>query len=263
MSYTYTNPVINWAVDEVSVSVVDPDTGNVVVKSNKLLPDPAFQSTGQLPDNVQGFYPEYYNYALDNLTSNLQETQTNLNTLRNTSITTSDSYLQGGGNLTTNRDITLNTAALIDLIYPVGRILTFADSTNPNTLYAGTTWVKTGEGEVLVGQDTGTFDTLGASVGSEEVTLTAANMPEHDHYMFTGTNGSADDLGRGSLTPANADKAVHVGTTVNTQDDEYSMGASDTGTADKGLTSTAGNASPDAISVVQPSKVVVFWQRTA
>lgn len=261
MSYTYTNPVIGWATDDVTVDVVVDDV--IVTRNNKEEPDNAFKLTGQLPDDEQGFYVPFYNYVLDNVTSNLQETQTNLNTLRNTSITTSDSYLDGGGNLNSDRDITLNTAAIIDLIYAVGDIIVTEGGTDPNTRWSGTTWVKTGVGEVLVGQDTGTFSTLGASVGSEEVTLAAANMPEHDHYMFTGTDGSADDLGRGSLTAVNADKAVHVGTTIDTQDNEYSMGASGTGTADKGLTSTAGNASPDAISVVQPSKVVVFWQRTA
>lgn len=270
MAYTYTTPEIQWAEsDTATFDIVDPnDVNNILTLSTKIEPPPAFQQTGQIPQ--EAFTPQYYNFTFNNLLDFTKENKVNINnshdaieSLENTSISTPDAYLSNSGTLGSAPQVILNTAAIINLLYGVGDIIIMNSTQDPNTRWSGTTWVKVAAGEVLVGQDTGTFSTLGASVGSETVTLVDANMPDHDHYMFTGTNGSADDLGRGTLTPANADKAVHVGSTINTQDDEYSLGASDTGTADKGKTSTYGETTPTPVNVVQPSMVVVYWQRTA
>lgn len=41
-------------------------------------------------------------------------------------------------------------AALINIIYPVGSVITLTNDTDPNELYQGTTWVKMEAGRVLV-----------------------------------------------------------------------------------------------------------------
>jgi microcystin-dependent protein len=70
------------------------------------------------------------------------------------------------------------------MFYPVGSIYTNAAVyTNPGTLLGFGTWVKFGEGKVLVGQD-GTdidFNALGETGGSKTHTLTENEMPSHNH----------------------------------------------------------------------------------
>ena len=71
-----------------------------------------------------------------------------------------------------------------DMFYPVGSIYTNAAvSTNPGTLLGFGTWVKFGEGKVLVGQDgtDGDFNALGETGGSKTHTLTENEMPSHTH----------------------------------------------------------------------------------
>ena len=72
-------------------------------------------------------------------------------------------------------------------MYPVGSIYTNAEvSTNPATLLGFGTWAAYAEGRVPVGKaSSGTFDTLGATGGSETQALTEANLPAHSHSMGT------------------------------------------------------------------------------
>jgi microcystin-dependent protein len=88
-----------------------------------------------------------------------------------------------------------------DMFYPVGSIYTNAAvSTNPGTLLGFGTWVKFGEGKVLVGQDgtDGDFNALGETGGSKTHTLTENEMPSHTHgYTDRYVNYEAGDVGSG------------------------------------------------------------------
>lgn len=162
-------------------------------------------------------------------------------------------------------------AALINIIYPVGSVITLTNDTDPNKIYTGTTWVKMDAGRVLVSAGTYTEDgetytyTLGDKGGEATHILTAAEMPEHSHTGTTSTNGEhshsaswlyawggsdtwnyfaksySDNPGKasgGSFTIGNAGNHDHTFTTDNTGD------------------GTAHNNMP-------PYLVCYIWQRTA
>jgi len=71
---------------------------------------------------------------------------------------------------------------LIDIVYPIGFIITTFTNTNPSTLLANTTWVRFGEGRCVVGVDDADTDFAeGATGGEKEHTLLENEMPSHSH----------------------------------------------------------------------------------
>ena len=75
----------------------------------------------------------------------------------------------------------------LDMIYPVGVVMWFAQNKNPNELFPGTTWKYVGENRtVRLAAATGAdLLTIG---GADTVTLTAANIPSHSHSFSASTN---------------------------------------------------------------------------
>lgn len=84
----------------------------------------------------------------------------------------------------TNLENKTTTKAIIDVVYPVGSIYISKDSTNPGTLWPGTTWAREAEGRCIIGIGTG-YTTVGATGGSSTVTLDTTQIPSHTH-TFTG-----------------------------------------------------------------------------
>jgi len=127
------------------------------------------------------------------------------------------------------------TAAVVNaLVYPVGSIyFNMAVATNPATLLGMGTWVRYGQGRVLVGiQDSGTFDALDESLGSETHTLSVAELPSHTHTLLGGGANAATGAEPGSSTGSNLGQG----------------GATGGGAAHTNL---------------QPSVTVYMWKRTA
>lgn len=54
--------------------------------------------------------------------------------------------------------------SIIDIVYPVGSIYISYSSTNPGTLWPGTTWQREAEGRCIIGLGTG-YPTVGATGG--------------------------------------------------------------------------------------------------
>lgn len=79
---------------------------------------------------------------------------------------------------------------------PIGSVLSFADSSDPNVLWKGTTWVKFAEGRVLVGAGSYTENgttytyTVGDTGGEVKHKLTADEIPSHSHSASCSTNGN-------------------------------------------------------------------------
>lgn len=70
----------------------------------------------------------------------------------------------------------------------VGRILIYADDTDPNEVYKGTKWERIGN-RFLYGYDPANpSKPLGGMGGSESVTLTASQIPGHKHTMSAHTH---------------------------------------------------------------------------
>lgn len=79
-------------------------------------------------------------------------------------------------------DTYLKKATVIDVIYPVGSIYMSMVDTDPATLFGVGTWTRISQGRMLLGADDSTYK-AGATGGEATHTLTAAEMPAHNHGM--------------------------------------------------------------------------------
>lgn len=75
---------------------------------------------------------------------------------------------------------------MANIMYPIGSLMFFGDKgKDPNAMpeYQHQTWVKFGVGYTLRGGD----DTnLGTTAGGDQVSILAANIPQHDHGLSAG-----------------------------------------------------------------------------
>jgi len=94
-------------------------------------------------------------------------------------------------------------AGIMNLIYPVGYIVTLGVSTNPGTLFGIGTWTAIA-GKVIVGIDSTQteFDTLNETGGAKTHTLTTAQIPAHTHTVNNKWEYAPG--GYGSNSPNNA-----------------------------------------------------------
>ena len=139
------------------------------------------------------------------------------------------------------------TAAVVNaLVYPVGSIyFNMAVATNPATLLGMGTWVRYGQGRVLVGiQDSGTFDALNEELGSETHALSIAELPAHAHK-----NGAPKDCAAQHPYGSASGNAVSVFCDTNGT------------TTTNALTDSVGSGT--AHTNLQPSVTVYMWKRTA
>ena len=169
--------------------------------------------------------------------------QTNITNEANTRAT-ADTTLQTNINTETTRataaegNLQTQINGLIDFFLPVGSIVEYSTNIDPNVKYAGTTWVRRGEGKAVVGLSVQSGDpawtkTLGTTFGEYDHTLIIPEMPSHTHgHSGNGTpNNVAWSNSAGDPTPG-------------------------TGTSD----ATGGGGSHNN---VQPSIVDARWERTA
>jgi len=132
-------------------------------------------------------------------------------------------------------------STIMELIYPVGSVVTLGVSTNPGTLYGVGTWTAI-TGTVVVGiAGSGTFDTLDGTGGAETHTLTTAELAAHAHVEMTSQRDNGD--------------AGHDGTNVAGCNNPYSNANAPQSTASAG--------SGDAHNNLQPYIVKYVWQRTS
>lgn len=85
--------------------------------------------------------------------------------------------------------------------FPVHSTMIFTDSTDPNSIWVGTTWVKFAEGQTLIGMSSSDteFNALGKTGGAKSISLshthttsghalTTSEMPSHTHTMGSHTH---------------------------------------------------------------------------
>lgn len=186
---------------------------------------------------------------------------------------------------------------LIDIIYPVGSYYeTTNNSFNPNSAWAGTTWVKITDGRTLIAG--GGDYTVGNTYGEKTHKITVAEMPQHDHnattseaanhhhdrgnmnitgtiYNAAGNNDllfNAEPQFEGAIKLGNKrtkDKGGYVGTTE-TGYDSLTFNARDSwdgytsaNGAHKHTVTVGKTGSGTAMSMLQPSQAVARWLRTA
>ena len=84
---------------------------------------------------------------------------------------------------------------ILDIVYPIGIIIEFAENVNPNDIMQGQQWQLYGEGRVTVCKDSGTFSPLKSTKGSETHTLIIGEMPSHTHNLAGGDGWSGNVVG--------------------------------------------------------------------
>lgn len=111
--------------------------------------------------------------------------------------TQTDYYLSADGTWKKVQQRTVKE--VIDIVHPVGSIWETTTTDDPNTLWAGTTWVKMDAGRVLVsagtytdGSDTYTY-TLGDKGGEAKHQLTTEELVNHSHGVSISTTSLVGD----------------------------------------------------------------------
>lgn len=146
----------------------------------------------------------------------------------------------------------------VNLAWPVGSIFMNVNPGNPNTLLGVGTWVRHGQGKVLVGVSEGEteFNTVNKTGGVKTVTLTPGQMPihnhvvpEHAHTYSISYNKKGDINGDGAVSSVSVDGSGDVDKTGTTS------------IAPAGNTTNAGNN--EAHTNLQPYITVYMWRRTA
>ena len=168
--------------------------------------------------------------------------------VRNITISTADPTSSDGG----NGDVWIkygNTQS--NCPFPVGGVYISIASTNPSSIWAGTTWEQFAKGRTLVGIDTSdsNFNTSGQTGGEKTHTLTTNEIPAHGHGMahthsYTGPNTGSWKVGTGK---------AHTWCT--------STGSKTSGGASKTTTDNAGDGA--AHNNLQPYIVVYMWKRVS
>jgi len=145
----------------------------------------------------------------------------------------------------------------LDSVYPIGTIYENSKSSlNPSVLFdwKDSTWTSFGEGRVIVGAGSGaglTPRTNGTTFGSEERTLSQANMPDVEVGTISlRLNGSINGCGKSSgLESQYNSMGVMLGDTA------YGVTTIDLGEGFSG--------EGESFDISQPSIVVYRWVRTA
>lgn len=139
---------------------------------------------------------------------------------------------------------------LIDWIYPVGSVLAFANSVNPNNIYRSQTWEKVAQGRVLMGAD----ETHKAGETAE------AGLPN-----ITGASRPAIRSGGYPLIVDNVSGALYKNNENGYQASNVTV---NTNSAYKGtwLKLDASRSNPiygNSDTVQPPAYFINYWQRTA
>ncbi len=164
---------------------------------------------------------------------------------------------------------------LIDIIYPVGTYYETTDALfDPNVAWTGTTWQRITAGRVLIAG--GGDYTVGSNYGEKTHKITTAEMPQHNHSAAVSSNGAhshtASTAGAHTHTVKGGNDDDHsghfaIGQATNLTATTNSAGAHthDISTSSNhSHTVTIGKAgSGTAMSLIQPSKAVARWLRTA
>lgn len=175
--------------------------------------------------------------------------------------TQTDYYLSADG--TWKKVQQRSVKEVIDIVHPVGSIWETTTTDDPNTLWAGTTWVKMDAGRVLVAAgsytENGTTYTynLGDTGGEAKHQLTTGEMPSHGHSGATSTDGAhmhsvSTLVSGGNLVGSHSNNNCDWGTATTSSSGNHSHTVN--------ISSTGGGQSHNNM---QPYEVVYRWQRTA
>ena len=139
---------------------------------------------------------------------------------------------------------------ILDLMYPVGSIVQYTDSSiDPGTLLGGT-WVRI-QGKFLFAADNN--HAIGTTGGEESVTLTTGNLPAHRHRVMNDKQANA--------VPTSSNTMARYDRSFGAREDEYYQLNANSNEANWGRTSATGGGT--AHNNMPPYIAVYIWERTA
>ena len=247
------------ALDGTSGLVIAPTKGlaNRYLRSDGTWAVPPDTNTtyGVATQSANGLMSSTDKTKLDGIQSGAQK-----NTITGIKGNAESSYRTGNVNITpadigaanaSHSHTSANISDLYSKIYPVGIILPFANSSDPNTLFTGTEWTKVAPGRVLIGAGTlsdgsvsKTF-TPGTTGGKYQAKLTTANMPAHTHSVSVNVKRESITTGSGSTTGYIPATGVQGSATYSSS----------------GSSGSAGSGS--GFDTLPPYFPVYLWQRTS
>lgn len=167
-------------------------------------------------------------------------------------------------------DLEAVVSGMNDNHFPVGTVyFNAADPRNPSEIMGFGDWEPYAEGLVIAGKSsTGEFDTLGAELGSDSVTLTLAELPSHNHDTGTLATSSAGahthNLGSGNWYHTTGSAYSHTNGAGSHNFTGQSSTVPSAGAHTHNVTgSTGSSGGGEAFSIIQPTKVSMAWERVA
>lgn len=161
------------------------------------------------------------------------------------------------GDLSVSGSITAGGMNIVQNAYPVGSIyMNATSSTNPNTLLGFGTWVRFGEGRMVISQhgSNSRWDSAEETGGSETVTLTTSQIPSHDHFTSNSGNGFPNTV------QANGALTVTSNSNGGAGNNDYNFFGVSAQANQSPTSDTGGGGSHDNMP---PFITVYMWKRTA
>lgn len=145
-------------------------------------------------------------------------------------------------------------ADIVNILHPVGTVLTFAGAQNPNTMFPGTVWAQQTNGRSIRVATSSTVGSTAGNIGSvdgvDSVVISAANIPAHTHTMaHTHTNPThthSINHDHGSFNTASAGTHTHPIPSQTDGGSVYGVHAGKTATSD---TTISGGAHAHTIDI--------------
>lgn len=175
--------------------------------------------------------------------------------------TQTDYYLSADGTWKKVQQRTVKE--VIDIVHPVGSIWETTTTDDPNTLWAGTTWVKMDAGRVLVAAgmytESGTTYTynLGDKGGEAKHQLTTGELAWHTHDASCSANGNHEHA---LAEYAGVNGHVHINSSLDTNGGGSASGTAGNHQHTITISGTGGNESHENR---MPYQVINRWKRTA
>lgn len=158
-----------------------------------------------------------------------------------------------------DRGKALETAvsAFIDIAHPIHSLYWSEVSTDPSTLFPGTTWTRVKDRFILAAGD---VYTAGATGGSATHTLATTEMPSHAHSLSVSGIFNAANVGKGGYFSGSNEYRLVGGNSIDSSGSPAVLGSSNVSSL--GI-AVASNGSGGAHNNMPPYEVWYCWKRTA
>lgn len=161
------------------------------------------------------------------------------------------------GDLSVTGSVTAGGNNIVQNAYPVGSIyINATNATNPSTLLGFGTWVRFGEGRMLISEQgsNSRWNSAEETGGSETVTLTTSQIPSHSHFTLNSGNGFPNYVQNNGALTKTTNSNGGAG-----NNDYISFGIS--AQADQSPSSNTGGG--NSHDNMPPFIAVYMWKRTA